>query len=170
MEFMQKVIKSIIVKADKIAGFCFFSVMALVVLNIVMRKLLNLPITGTYDLVGLLTATGIALALANCTLSNGHIAMGLIIDKLSPAWQRLIDIIVYALSLGLWLTIAWQLFVFGGTTAGRGLVSATAMIPIYPFIFAIAFGVLFLCFVLAFKLADCLKAAFTRTAEKEEGR
>jgi len=168
MEFIHNLLKNIIVKADKIAGLCFFSVMALVVLNIIMRKLFY-PIMGTYELVGLLTATGIALALANCTQSNGHVAMGLIIDRLSPARQLVVDIIVYSISLGLWLVIAWQLFVFGGTTFSRGLVSSTALIPIYPFIFTIAFSVLLLCLVLAFKLAHFLKIAFTRTAEKGEG-
>jgi len=170
MEFMHNILKNIILKADKIAGFCFFAVMALVVLNIITRKVFNYPIMGTYELVGLLTATGIALALANCTQSNGHVAMGLLVDRLSKARQLLIDIIVYSISLGLWLVIAWQLFIFGGTTFSRGLVSSTALIPIYPFIFAIALGVSFLCLVLAFKLAYCYKTAFTRTAEKGETR
>jgi len=170
MEFMHNILKNIISKADKIAGLCFFSVMALVILNIIMRKVFILPIMGTYELVGLLTATGIALALANCTQSNGHVAMGLIVDRLSPARQLLFDIIVYSISLLLWLVIAWQMFIYGWTTYSRGLVSSTALIPIFPFIFIIAVSVLFLCFVLAFKLAYSFKTAFAHKAEKGEVR
>jgi TRAP-type C4-dicarboxylate transport system permease small subunit len=161
---MHDIVKKISLRADVLAGVCVFSVMVLVVAGIIMRKLASQPIMWAYDLVGLLTAVGIALALANCAMKDGHIALTLFIDRLPLVKQQIVNVVIYVLSLGFFSAITWRLFVFGISTYKTGMVSSTAQIPIYPFIIVRSIGVFCLCLVLAVKLAGTISAV--RKAER----
>ena len=139
MNILRKSINKVCLAADVLARTCFFAVMILVLLNIVMRKLFQ-PISGAYELVGPLTAVGIALALAQCALQDGHIAVSLFTDRLPLLMQQIFNIIVFTISLGFWLMISFSMFDFASTTLKRGVVTANAQLPIYPFILIIAVG------------------------------
>jgi TRAP-type C4-dicarboxylate transport system permease small subunit len=130
-----------------------------------------MPIEGTYDLVGLLTATGLGLALANCAQNDGNIAMSIVTDKLSKSKQQIIELMVNLISLGFWAIVVWRMFIFANALLSSGRVSATASIPIYPFAFLLGFSVFCLCLVLLFNLNSSIRGAVTmfRECTPEEG-
>ena len=146
---------------DIFAGICFASVMALILLNIITRKLFNLPIMGTVELVGLLTVTGIGFSLARCELNNGNVSMSILTDKLPLKMQQIIEVIVSLISLLFWVLVAWKALIYAGSSFKSGWVSSTASLPIYPFIFILFFNVLCLCFVITLKLMYSFKTALT---------
>ena len=76
---------------DKIAGLCVIGTMLLVVANILLRTLFSKPILGSYEIVSYLTALAIGFALAHCAVQSGHIAVGIIVDRLSKSLQAVID-------------------------------------------------------------------------------
>ena len=141
------------------AGICFFSVMVLILANIIMRKLFNLPIMGTVELAGLLTATGIGFALANCEMNNGNVAMTIITDRLNAKSRAIIEIFIYSVSLLFWIIVAWRIFIYGSSSLKSGWVSSTASVPIFPFIFILFLNIACLCFVVALKLACSFNSA-----------
>lgn len=145
---------------DKLAGIFIFSVMLLIVSNIILRTVFNQPILGTYELVGFLTAMGVGLALANCALQNGHIAVGFIMDRFPKKIQAISEVFVNAVSLMFWAAAVWSLGRFGQAMMMKGLVSPSAEIPIYPFIYLVAFGVIGLCLVLLLKLLVSIPEVF----------
>lgn len=65
--------------------------MLLIVANIFLRTVLNHPILGTYELVGFLTAVGVALALAHCAFKDGQIAVSLIMERFSNKCQAMVS-------------------------------------------------------------------------------
>jgi len=136
---------------DKLAGICIFSVMLLIVTNIILRAGFNRPILGTYELVGFLTAIGVGLALGHCALQNGHIAVSFVMEKFSRRIQSTVDIFIYAVSFLFWSASAWYLTRFAQAMKVKGLVSPSAEIPVYPFIYLVALGLLGLCIVLLYK-------------------
>jgi len=165
------VIKKVSRITDMLAGVCFFSVMALVLVNIIMRNVFIRPIEGTYELVGLLVATGLGLALANCEMTDFNIAMDIVTEKLSRGAQKAIEILIYIVSLGFWAIVVWRIFVFASTSYTNGRVTATASIPLYPFIFILGFNVFCLCAVLAYKLIRTVKELRKAAPEgKEESK
>ena len=167
---IQRIAKKIFSLTDFFAGICFFSVMALVLANILMRKLFNLPIMGTYELVGLLTATGLGFALANCEINNGNVAMSLFTDKMPKKIRGIIAVIIHLLSLGFWGVVVSRLFIYGSSTFTRGWVSSTSSIPIYPFIFILGFNTLCLCLVLILKLSNSLSDLIVLCKASEKPR
>jgi TRAP-type C4-dicarboxylate transport system permease small subunit len=126
---------------------------------------------GTVEIVGLLVATGLGLALANCEMTDFNIAMDIVTEKLSPGIQKVIEILIYLVSLGFWAIVVWRVFVYASTSYTNGRVTATASIPLYPFIFILGFNVFCLCAVLAYKLVCAVKdapAEFRKSAREGE--
>lgn len=142
---------------DKLAGMCIFAVMLLVVSNIISRVVFSKPILGTYELVGFLTALGIALALAYCAFRDGHIAVSFIMEYFPKRIQAVINVLTNTTALLFWSLTVWYTGKFAHTTMMNGMVSPTAEIPIYPFIYLVAVGLLGLCLVIFYKLSVALK-------------
>ena len=173
LKSVENVIKRVFDFTDILAGVCFFSVMALVLANIIMRNVFSRPILGTVEIVGLLVATGLGLALAHCEMVDGHIGMDLSMDKfLSRGTQKVIEIVSFLISLSFWAVVVWRLFVFASTTFVNGRVTSTASIPVYPFIFILGFNIFCLCAAIGFKLvrsckelSEIRKSAHGRTEE-----
>jgi len=151
------ILKKICSITDLLAGVCFFAVMALVLANIILRNVFRLPILGTVELVGLLTSTGLGLALSNCEMKDGNISMDVLTEKLPRKAQKIIEIFVYVIALCFWAIVVWRIFIFAGTSFINGRVTATASIPIFPFIFLLGINVFLLCAVLAYKLVCAFK-------------
>lgn len=144
---------------DRLAGLCLVSVMVLVVGNILLRALFKSPIMGAYELVGLLTAIAIGLALASCAVQNGHIAVGIVVDRLPCRWQSIIDALVNVAAMGFWAVIAWHISKYAYTMDINGVVTSTTQIPLSPVIYLVALGVAGLCLVLLIRFIDSLRKA-----------
>lgn len=150
-------VKKVSILLDKLAGMCIFAVMLLVVSNIIFRVVFSKPILGTYELVGFLTALGIALALAYCAFQDGHIAVSFIMEYFPKRLQAVISVLTNTTALLFWSLTVWYTGRFAHTTMMNGTVSPTAEIPIYPFIYLVALGLLGLSLVIIYKLSVSLK-------------
>lgn len=147
---------------DKLAGMFITLVMILIVANIILRKVFNSPILGTYELVGFLTAMGIAFALSHCAFQNAHIAIDFIMQRLPSKIQAVVSVLVNAVSLVFWAAVVWFLGKFAYAMKIKGLVSPSAEIPVYPFIYLVALGVAGLCLVLLFKFMVSFREVLQR--------
>lgn len=141
--------------------------MLLIVANIILRTVFNQPILGTYEVVGFLTAMGVALALAHCAFQEGHIAVSFIMERFPRKTQSMTAVLVNAVSLVFWTAAVWSLGKFGYAMKIRGLVSPSAEIPVYPFIYLVALGLLGLCLVLLFKFLVSLREVFVNDMAKK---
>ena len=148
---------------DRIAGFFMVALMVLVVTNVLLRSIFKTTILGTYEYVGFLTAAMIGLALAYCAVQNGHIAVGLVVDRFKMKTQACIDIIVNVTALSFWGLAAWYVAKYANSMTVSGVVSATTQTPFYPFVYLVATGLLVLCLVLLVRSLESIKkAAFGR--------
>ncbi len=154
---MQQLIKTVTAASrfiDFIAGLILVSVAALVVANIFMRTAFNNPIHGTYELVGYLTASAIALSLAHCAVQNSHIAVSFFTERIPLAAQRIIEIFVNGVSVVFLVSASWFLVRHGLNVAASGRVSNTLQIPFHPFIYLLAIGFVVLSMVVLLKLFE----------------
>ena len=102
-------------------------------------------------MVSLLTAVGIALALANCAVKNCHIGIDFIIQRLGSKYQALIDSIINLVALIFWGFCAYHLGNYAKSMVQNGIVSSTVQIPVYPVIYLIAIGLIGLSLVITLK-------------------
>lgn len=170
MKQLSGIVKVVSSSLDKLAGLSLFSVMLLIVVNIILRTVFNHPILGTYEWVGFLTAMGVALALAHCAFQDGHIAVSFIMERFPQKIQTIMAVIINATSLMLWAAAVWSLGKFGQAMKIKGLVSPSAEIPVYPFIYLVAFGLVGLCLVLLFQLQASIREVLENDTAKKVAR
>lgn len=142
---------------DALAGLCLVITMLLVVLNIMLRKLTSLSILGTYEYVGFLAALTVGLAIANCAVQNGHIAVDFIIERFSSRKQAWIDMLMNSVAFVFWGLSAWFICDYARQMVERGVVSPTTQTPFYAIVYLVAVGVFALCLVLLVRLFDLVQ-------------
>lgn len=131
--------------------------MVLIVINILLRGIFKLPILGTYEYVGYLSVVTISLALAHCAVTHGHIAVDFLVTKLSKTAQFRIRILMKSLTLFFLFSASWHIFSYGLRTLNAKTVSTTTQIPLYPFIFITALGMLMLSFAIIHQMLFLIK-------------
>ena len=134
------------------------AMMLLVVGNILMRVAWK-SIVGTYDYVQFIGAILVAFAIAYCAVRKGHISVELVVARFPERVQGIIGGITGILSLGIFGLITWQCVVFAGDAWRVGDTSMGTQVPIFPYIYGVAFGIALLCLVILFDLAKSLVKA-----------
>ncbi|MGE5545072.1 MAG: TRAP transporter small permease [Bacillota bacterium] len=142
---------------DMLAAVSVVLTMAVVVVNIILRSVFNRPLTGIMDYVMILTALTIALALANCAIRNGHIAVDLFIDKLPVKVGGLLDTLTNFASFIFWVIAAIFMFDYAVTMNITGTVFPTTQIPLAPVLGIIASGLFVLAVVVLYRLLNSLR-------------
>ena len=131
---------------DWIAGWAMVGMMLLTCSDVVLR-LFRKPILGTYEVVGFLGAVVISFAMAQTTIDRAHVAVQVLVIKLSPAGRKAIFLITSLLSLGLFATIAFESFRFGNDLRRAGEVSLTLQLPFFPILYGIGFSAAIVCII-----------------------
>lgn len=129
-----------------------------IVADIIGAKLFKWPIPGGIDIVGLLGVVVIAFAIAQTQVIHGHIEVEFFVMRLPEKARNVIAGIIYSLGMLLFVLLGWQSYDFGHTLQASGEVSMTVGIPVYPFVYGIAFSciVVFLVLLLQY-LKEVLK-------------
>jgi len=139
-----------------VAAFAIVAMMCLTCADIVLR-LFGYPIAGTYELIGFLGSFAISFSLAYTSVEKGHIAVDIIFRRLPFRVQYVLEAIVEATGLLIFIIAAWQCVLYGLDLKSHQEVSMTLAIPIYPVVFGISLGCAFLCLVLAFNLIKAVR-------------
>jgi TRAP-type C4-dicarboxylate transport system permease small subunit len=127
-------------------------IVLLVVVNIILRTTLSKPIEGTYDLVVVLSTVVISLSVAYCAVRDGHVAVGLFVERLSERTQNIIDFITNSIVIVALLISTWFLVQHGNMMLLKQEATTTIKIPFAPFIYLIAVGMAMLILVILGKV------------------
>jgi TRAP-type C4-dicarboxylate transport system permease small subunit len=139
----------LIIGTSMLAGMMF-----LTALDVALRYIFNSPITGAYELIEFLMAIVVPFGIAYCGHQGSHVVVDLLIVRLPKRVQAIIGSITAFLTLGLFILITWQNFIYIQEQYRSKLTSAVLLIPVYPFIGIVAAASAVFCLVL---LIDFLK-------------
>ena len=120
-------------------GFALM-MMLLTTVHAVGRYLLGLPVPGLVEMSSYMLVTMIFLTAPYTALRKGHIAIGVLVDRLSERRQAIIDIFIYLPCLVVSVLAAWQTFSRGFFIMQERQVSTILSIPNAPFIFVVGIG------------------------------
>jgi TRAP-type C4-dicarboxylate transport system permease small subunit len=127
---------------NSISSVALVSIMVLTVADVVLR-IFKRPITGTYEIVGLLGAIVIGFGIPITSWIRGHIYVDFLTQKLPQGRRDVINIFTRLLGVGLFFVAGWNLIIVGMDLYHTGEVSLTRQLPFYP----IAYGLAISCFV-----------------------
>jgi len=139
MNRFERVINSLSKWLNWVAGVALVLMLIVIVADIIGAKLFKWPIPGGIDIVGLLGVVVIAFAIAQTQTIHGHIEVEFFVMRLPEKARNVIAGIVYSLGMALFALLAWRSYTFGDSLRVKGEVSMTVGIPVYPFVYGIAF-------------------------------
>jgi TRAP-type C4-dicarboxylate transport system permease small subunit len=137
-----------------IGGFFLTAMIVLTCGNIFLR-MVWVPISGTYELMGFFGAVTTAFALGYTQLKKGHIAVDILIRKFPKPVTQILTTINNILCALFFALISWQLAEKGTTLMKTGEVTETLRVIYYPFTYGTAAGCAFLALIFG---ADLLKS------------
>jgi len=140
MKNFAKIITKISQVLDRAAGFCCFAMMVLVACNVIGRKVFNFPITGTIELVQILFALTVGLALAHCAVMGGHITIDFVAEYLPERIQKIARRITVTITIVTVAVSGWMLVGYADTLRETGRYTGSLKIAYYPFVYLIAIG------------------------------
>ena len=114
--------------------------MVITCIDVVGAKVFQWRLLGAIDIVMLAQIVAISFAAGITLILGRHIQVEFFFSLLPRRAQKVINSIVLLLGLGLFILVIWRLCVLGYSFQTSGEYSPTAYIPLYPFIYSIAFA------------------------------
>lgn len=133
--------------SDRVAQGAVVIIMLLIVGNVLLRIAWK-PILGTYDLVSFLGAVLISFALAHCAVQKGHVAIGVVVERLSQRAQAITDSITGIFSVGIFAVMGWQCIAYATKLWQVNVLSLTLLVPYFPVVYGVGFACIMLSLVL----------------------
>jgi TRAP-type C4-dicarboxylate transport system permease small subunit len=157
LDKFERFVNSLSTWLNWVAGVALVLMLAVIVVDIIGAKLFKWPLPGGVDIVGLLGVVVIAFAIAQTQVLHGHIEVSFFEERIPEKVRNVIEVIIYCLGMLLFAVLAWRSFDYGYTLQAKGEVSMTQGIPIYPFVYGMAFCYIFVFLVL---LLQCIRVAY----------
>lgn len=142
-------------KLQFIGGSFLIVMVLLTTANIIGRKF-GFPIKGTVELVGIFSALVISASLALTQSQGGHIAVNILTEHFSQPVQKVLGIINALICSVFFVILAKALFNLANTLLTKGEITETLHLPLWPFVFFCALGVLALALSLAVQISAFL--------------
>jgi len=120
---------------------------AITCIDVVGAKVFLKPVLGAIDIVMLNQLLAISFAGTVTLILGRHVQVEFIVMLLPKRISAAVESLVWLLALCFFAVVTWRLFVYGAETGGE--VSATARIPLSPFVYAAAVSFIPLCCALA---------------------
>ncbi len=127
----------------RIGGAALVGMMVMTCFDVITRYFGH-PIFGAVEIVAFLATIVLACAMPLTQVEKGHVGVDLLIRRLSPRTQNIVDSVTSLLSFVLFALVSWQMFLYAAALRASGEVSMSLEFPthIIVTIVAVAFGVL----------------------------
>ena len=131
-----------------IGGAGVVLMLALTVADIIGVKIFKTPVPGAIEIVAFLGIIITAFGMAYTQAQHGNIQVEFFVTRLPKRVRAVFGVLTSLLGFILFALLAWQSVRYGINLQQSGEVSMTSRIPFYPFVYAIAFCCIPVCFVL----------------------
>ena len=134
-----------------IAGLFLIAMIFLTCANVFLR-LVWIPVSGTFELMGYFGAVLTAFTLGYTQIRQGHIAVDIVVLRFPKKAQRVLKAINHIICMVFFSVVAWQIAKYAGNLWETCEVTETLRIIYYPFAYGVALGcaVLSLVFLIDF--------------------
>lgn len=141
-------------------GLGILAVMTLLMMaDVVTRYVFTLGVPGAYELIEFAMAVIVGFGLAYTAICGEHITVDFVTSRFSQRTRAVINSITSFLELGLFCLITWQVIINAEKLRDSAITSSILKIPVYPFVYVIAFGSAMLCLVFLKNLFNHLDKA-----------
>jgi TRAP-type C4-dicarboxylate transport system permease small subunit len=144
------VVGKIVVGTSWISFAGMMIMVGLVVVDIILRVVSNTTIYGVYDWVCFMMIPVGFFALGLATWNEEHVSVTIITDKLSPGFNKVLELINYCIAIALTVILAWRSIVQAGVSHAMG--TKAIEFPLHTFWFYYVIGAGYILFTLVLVL------------------
>jgi len=155
-------IKPVSSVANSVGMALIAAIMFLTALDVILRKTLNTPIMGAYELTQFMMATALGLSMAHCGLEKGHVTVDVLINLFSRRVQGMIGCIIGLMGVVMAVLMTWQMVVYIQMVHQSNKVSAVLLIPVYPFVTVVTIGIALYAVILFLHFCEFLSGALKK--------
>lgn len=113
-------------------GLILMTLMGMTVADVIGRYLFNSPIKGAAELTELLLAAVVFMGLPAVAMTDAHVTVDLVTDKM-PAWiQPWRRVAVGLVSAGILVVVGWRIWVYADQIGSYGGSTSSLRLPIAP--------------------------------------
>jgi len=125
-----------------------FLMVAITCVDVIGSKLFLSPVYGSLDIMMMAQLIAISFAASMALIRNRHVQVEFFMVLFPKRLQAIVACLIQLLCLALFVFIVWRLFTHGLHLQAGGEETATAHIPMAPFSYASAVGIVAVCLVL----------------------
>lgn len=126
----------------------FLAAMTAITCGNIITRIVWIPISGTFELMGFFGALVTAFALGYTQMHKAHISVDILVNRFPKKVQRFLNVVNCIICSAFFSIAGWQITKLANTMRVTGEVTETLRIIYYPFTFGVALG----CFLLALVL------------------
>jgi TRAP-type C4-dicarboxylate transport system permease small subunit len=147
-----------------VAEVALCAMVVLTVADVFGRYFFNSPITGTYELVGLLLVCAGTWGWAYCQLKKKHISISIVTEHLRGRAQAILACFGHLIGLVGFSLLCWRVFLLAWKYIfmARGGITLTLGIPFFPFMLMLAIAAGLIALILLIDLVKSLAKAVQR--------
>jgi TRAP-type C4-dicarboxylate transport system permease small subunit len=125
-----------------VAALTLGVMMMVTVIDVTGRYFFLSPLTGAFELIGILLVVAGAFGMGYCQLYDGNIRINVIFDRFPPLGRAILNIVAYIICIAAVGMICWQgsLRMYEYIFRELGGVTETLAMPFWPFMLAMAVG------------------------------
>ena len=113
--------------------------------DVLARYIFNSPIKGALETSQLLMATAIILGWGYVQAAKANISVTFIIDRYPLKARQIVDLLIFIITLVLFILIAWQSIEIALVDIDYGRKIDTLLLPAFPFKLLVTFGAIMVC-------------------------
>ncbi len=159
IDTLSKSVYSFSQKVNQVFMFMILILMLLIVADVFLRYVFNMPIMGGADIVRILMVITIFGSCAYTMVIKGHTNVDIVVSRLSIRKRAILEAITCFLSLGFFGLVIWRNIVQAQISWMNKITTVELTIPIFPFRLFVVFGIILLCLVLIIKIIEAVKQA-----------
>jgi TRAP-type C4-dicarboxylate transport system permease small subunit len=157
IERFYKIIKPVSTVFNAIGMVTLAAMMFLTAIDVILRKAINAPIVGSYEIIQFMMGITVAFGLAYCAVEKGHVTVDIIENRLSKRTRGIVHITTGLLGIVIASLISWQTCAYIVSLYQSHLLSSVLLIPVYPLVALVAFGIIMFTLVLVIHLLEFIQ-------------
>lgn len=121
-------------------GLCVLMAMVLLVaVDVILRRLFNKPLSFSFELLEILLVAVVFFAVVYTTNLQRHISVDVLVSRFPPKIQTITNRVTDFITVVLFGLIGWRSIIQATLVRDIGHVTGVLEIPLYPFLYVIAF-------------------------------
>jgi TRAP-type C4-dicarboxylate transport system permease small subunit len=148
MNAFEKAVRFITEKMAWVAMVAILACVAIVVTDVIRYQAIREPLPGTHEVVELIASVILSMGIGYLTFVRGHVAVGILVDRLRPRVQAVFDLVTGVIALGFTIWLTAGVVEMALRNQRYGWVTGVLEISRHPFMYLIALSLALTCVVL----------------------